>query len=96
MIVPESFLNETVRKYFYHEDTLKYPEGNYSFTRITWTQLLIGIFSIILQYRPTKTFIEYKECEDFKGNLLPICIIIILVDIGKILIFDHALTAKFK
>jgi hypothetical protein len=37
LIVPESFLNETVRKYFYHEDTLKYPEGGYSFSRISCT-----------------------------------------------------------
>ena len=96
LIVPESFLNETVRQYFYHEDTLKYPEGGYSFSRITCTQLLIGLFSIVLQALPSKINIEYEECKDFKGNLMPLCILIILVDIAKIYIFNKALESKFK
>ena len=44
--IPESILYESVRKYFYHQDLLKYPEGGYSYGRVTAMQFCIGVASV--------------------------------------------------
>ena len=58
--------------------------------------MLVGLFSIVMQSMPSTINIEYKECRGFKGNLLPVAIMIILVDLVKIFIFDKALNSNFK
>ena len=80
---------------------MKYPEGGYSFSRITTTQVMIGVASLALHYSPTIRSVGVElsdECSIGKAegfSLEPICLILMAVDFGKGVCFDLALRHEF-